>query len=220
MRHWPLFALRLTTPRLELRLPGLDDLDALADRAAGDVHDPGEMPFGEPWTDAPPHERARSTVQIHFRQWGTWSPGDWSCSFVTVWEGQVVGVQEMRARDFAVTREVATGSWIGLPFQGRGIGTEMRAAVLHLAFTGLGARYATSSAFLDNPRSLAVSRRLGYQEDGLAVEKRRGEAALQQRLRLSRDEWTTPDGFEIHGLEPCLPLFGASDGITDAGGAP
>ncbi|MEN3537964.1 GNAT family protein [Microbispora sp. ZYX-F-249] len=209
MRHWPLFALRLTTPRLELRLPGLDDLDELADRAAEGVHDPAEMPFGVPWTDAPPHERARSTVQVHFRQWGTWSPGDWSCSFVTVWEGRVVGVQEMRGRDFAVTREVATGSWIGLRFQGRGIGTEMRAAVLHLAFAGLGARYATSSAFVDNPRSLAISRRLGYREDGLAVEKRRGQAVLQQRVRLSRDEWTAPDGFEIHGLEPCLPLFGA-----------
>ncbi|MEU7909704.1 GNAT family N-acetyltransferase [Microbispora bryophytorum] len=220
MRHWPLLALRLTTPRLELRLPGLDDLDALADRAAEGVHDPGEMPFGEPWTDAPPHERARSTVQIHFRQWGTWSPDHWSCSFVAVWEGQVAGVQEMRARDFAVTREVATGSWLGQRFQGRGIGTEMRAAVLHLAFAGLGARCATSSAFLDNTKSLAVSRRLGYREDGFAVEKRRGEAAMEQRLRLSRDEWTTPDGFEIHGLEPCLPLFGASEGITDPGGAP
>lgn len=31
MRNWPLFGLRVTTPRLELRLPSLDDLDALAD---------------------------------------------------------------------------------------------------------------------------------------------------------------------------------------------
>ncbi|MEU7689275.1 GNAT family N-acetyltransferase [Microbispora hainanensis] len=220
MRHWPLLALRLTTPRLELRLPGLDDLDALADRAAEGVHDSGEMPFGEPWTDAPPHERARSTVQVHFRQWGTWSPGHWACSFVTVWESQVVGVQEMRAVDFAVTREVATGSWLGRRFHGKGIGTEMRAAVLHLAFAGLGARYARSSAFADNAASLAVSRKLGYREDGIGVFNRRGEAVVQQRVRLSRDEWRTPDGFEIHNLAPCLPLFGVAEGITDAGGAP
>lgn len=220
MRHWPIFALRLTTPRLELRLPGLHDLDELADLAAEGVHDPGEMPFGVPWTDAPPHERARSTVQIHFRQWGTWSPGDWACSFVTVWEGRVAGVQEMRARDFAVTREVATGSWLGRRFHGRGIGTEMRAAVLHLAFSGLGARYARSSAFADNAASLAVSRKLGYRDDGIAMFNRKGEAVLQQRVRLSREEWTAQDGFEIHGLESCRALFGAAEGITDAGGAP
>ncbi|MEV7801562.1 GNAT family protein [Microbispora sp. NPDC088329] len=222
MRHWPLFALRLTTPRLELRLPDLDDLDALADRAAEGVHDSDAMPFGVPWTDAPPHERARSTVQFHFRQWGAWSPGDWSCCFVTVWEGQVVGMQAMSAVDFAVTREISTGSWLGQRFQGRGIGTEMRAAVLHLAFAGLGARYARSSAFTDNPRSLAVSRKLGYRDDGLSVHTRRSEAVLQQRLRLSREEWTAPGGFGIHGLEPCLPLFGidAPDGLTGAGRAP
>ena len=29
LRHWPLFGLRLRTPRLELRLPSLADLDEL-----------------------------------------------------------------------------------------------------------------------------------------------------------------------------------------------
>ncbi|WP_405088044.1 hypothetical protein [Microbispora sp. NBC_01389] len=78
MRHWPLFALKVTTPRLELRLPTLNDLDALADRAAEGVHDPAGMPFGVPWTDAPPDERARSTVQVHWfvRRYGI-SPGDY-----------------------------------------------------------------------------------------------------------------------------------------------
>ncbi|WP_327049044.1 GNAT family N-acetyltransferase [Microbispora sp. NBC_01189] len=208
MRHWPLFALKVTTPRLELRLPTLNDLDALADRAAEGVHDPAGMPFGVPWTDAPPDERARSTVQVHFRQWGTWSPDDWSCSFVVAKGGQIVGTQEMAGRDFAYTREISTGSWLGLRFQGQGIGTEMRAAVLHLAFAGLGARHATSSAFTDNPRSLAVSRKLGYREDGIEVHRRRDGAARQQRVRLAREDWTAPAGFEIHGLEPCLPLFG------------
>jgi hypothetical protein len=51
--------------------------------------------------------------------------------------GVVVGSQGIGGRDFAVLREVHTGSWLGLRYQGQGIGTQMRAAVLHLAFEGL-----------------------------------------------------------------------------------
>ena len=40
----------------------------------------------------------------------------------------MIGTQKLGARDFAITREVDTGSWIGLRHQGQGIGTEMRAA--------------------------------------------------------------------------------------------
>ena len=39
-------------------------------------------------------------------------------------------------------RTVGTGSWLGRPYQGRGIGKEMRGAVLALAFDGLGAEVA------------------------------------------------------------------------------
>ncbi|GAA3428445.1 GNAT family N-acetyltransferase [Streptosporangium sandarakinum] len=209
MRNWPLFGLRVTTPRLELRFPSLDDLDALAGLAAEGVHDPGVMPFLFAWTDAEPDERARSTVAFHFRQWGAWTPEKWSCSFVTVVDGEVVGTQEIGATDFAVTRQVDTGSWIGRRFQGRGIGTEMRAAVLHLAFAGLGAGHALSGAFADNLASLGVSRKLGYVPDGVEIRSRRGEAAELHRLRLARDAWTARDDIAIHGLEPCLPLFGA-----------
>ncbi|MFC7646357.1 GNAT family N-acetyltransferase [Streptosporangium lutulentum] len=210
MRHWPLFALKVTTPRLELRLPSLDDLDQLADRAAEGVHDPDFMPFGFPWTDVQPLERARGTIQHHFKQWSSWSPQNWQCSFVTIFEGQVVGTQEMDGLDFAVTRQVSTGSWIGQRFQGKGIGTEMRAAVLHLAFAGLGAEYATSAAFSDNHRSLAVSRKLGYRDDGISMHSRRGRIARQQRLRLAQDDWVTPRGSRFTISNPVSPSSASS----------
>jgi hypothetical protein len=50
-----------------------------------------------------------------------------------------MGVQDLIANDFGTLREVSSGSFIGLKHQGHGIGKEMRAAVLHLAFAGLGA---------------------------------------------------------------------------------
>lgn len=47
-RIWPLFGLRLTTPRLELRPLRDDDLPGLVDAALSGVHDPARMPFGVP----------------------------------------------------------------------------------------------------------------------------------------------------------------------------
>jgi hypothetical protein len=52
--HWPLFGLRLLTPRLELRVPDHDDLGALADLAAAGIHDPQRQPFVAAWPVCPP----------------------------------------------------------------------------------------------------------------------------------------------------------------------
>ncbi|KAB8193461.1 GNAT family N-acetyltransferase [Nonomuraea phyllanthi] len=218
MRHWPVLNLRLTTPRLELRLPSLDDLDELADRALEGVHDPDLMPFGVPWTDAPADELPGNVVRYQLGLMARWQPGNWCCNFVVVHEGRVIGTQDLTARSFPVTREVHTGSWLGRAHQGQGLGTEMRAAVLHLAFEGLAARTAVSSAFLDNPASLAVSRKLGYRPDGMEVHQVRGRRAVQQRLRLDRSAFIAPVPVKIHGLEPCLPHFGLSDSAPSSPG--
>jgi RimJ/RimL family protein N-acetyltransferase len=209
---WPLADLRLTTPRLELRLPTSSDLDDLADLAAAGVHDPELQPFVFPWTDAAPGDRARSTLQYHWSRRGNWQPTNWSLDLVVVHAGEIVGTQGMSAADFATLREVATGSWLGQAYQGRGIGTEMRAAVLHLAFAGLGAHYATSGAFTDNLASQRVSRKLGYVDDGIERRVRRGQPATILRLRLDRETWQARHGVlvEISGLEACLALFGLS----------
>ncbi|RKS74330.1 RimJ/RimL family protein N-acetyltransferase [Actinomadura pelletieri DSM 43383] len=208
--HFPLLGLRLSTPRVELRLPSPDELAALAELAAEGIHDPETMPFAVPWTDRPPADVARSVVQHHWLQLGTWEPRDWTLNLTVFHDGVPVGSQSLDARDLAITREVGTGSWLGRRHQGQGIGTEMRAAVLHLAFTGLGAEDATSAAFEENLASQAVSRKLGYRSDGLHRRVVRGGRVTDHRLRLSRADWerhrTTP--VTVHGLAPCLPLLG------------
>ncbi|MCO6009806.1 GNAT family N-acetyltransferase [Actinoallomurus purpureus] len=211
--HWPLFDLRLRTPRLRLRVPTLEDLDALADLAIDGVHDPDVQPFAVPWTDAPPVERARSLLQYHWSQWAAWKPSAWVLNLVADLDGTIVGSQGMTGRDFAVLREVSTGSWLGRRYQGQGIGTEMRAAMLHLAFAGMGAEYAVSAAFADNAASLAVSRRLGYREDGIERHAVRGRPVVSRRLRLDRAGWQARRTMSvtIDGLAPCLPLFGLAD---------
>jgi RimJ/RimL family protein N-acetyltransferase len=207
---WPLADLRLQTPALELRWPSLNDLDALADLAAAGVHDPEVQPFMVAWTDASPQERARGTLQYHWSRWGSWKPSDWMLEFAVVRDGTVVGTQGIGGRDFAVLREVYTGSWLGRRYQGQGIGTQMRAAVLHLAFEGLGAQHAVSAAFEDNAASLRVSRKLGYHDDGIEWHLVRGRPALTRRLRLTRADWQAARAIsvQIHGLQPCLPHFG------------
>jgi RimJ/RimL family protein N-acetyltransferase len=84
-------------------------------------------------------------------------------------DGEVVGVQDINAEHFATLRSVHTGSWLGLAHQGQGLGKEMRQAILHLAFAGLGALEAHSGAFFDNEASLATSRSVGYQPNGEAL---------------------------------------------------
>ncbi|MDR1998730.1 MAG: GNAT family N-acetyltransferase [Frankiaceae bacterium] len=203
-------ALRVRIGDLELRLPDADQLAQLAALAADGVHDPAQMPFATPWTDGSAEQRGRSVLLHAWRTLGRWEPAAWNLPLVVLRRGEVVGVQEVQATNFAPLREVITGSWLGLRFHRMGIGTAMRAAVLHLAFAGLGAEYALSGALADNAASLGVSRRLGYQPDGIDRVLRRGEPTVMRRLRLSREQWlaTPRPDVRIENLTPCLPLFG------------
>ncbi|MFD4590859.1 GNAT family N-acetyltransferase [Streptomyces rubiginosohelvolus] len=210
LRHWPLYGLRLRTPRLELRLPGPGLLDELASVAAHGVHDPDRMPFSVAWTDGKPDEVARAVFQHVLGTVAGWSVRDWTLSLAVLHEGEVVGRQDLMGRDFAVRRQVETGSWLGLAHQGQGLGTEMRAAALHLAFAGLGARYAVSAAMTDNLRSLGVSRRLGYVDDGLDTDVVRGAPVMLRRLRLDRARWEAHRSVDVsvEGLDACREQFG------------
>jgi RimJ/RimL family protein N-acetyltransferase len=208
--QWPLYGLRLRTPRLELRLPDLDELGALGAVAADGVHDPGVQPFLAAWTDAKPAVQARSVMQWHWGVLSRWSPDDWSLPLVVLAAGAPIGTQELKARNFGTLREVGSGSWLGRAQHGRGYGTEMRAAVLHLAFAGLDAEYATSEAFEDNAASYRVSRKLGYVDDGVERHLVRDRPVVGRRLRLDRAGWdaarTVP--VTVDGLDPCRSMFG------------
>jgi RimJ/RimL family protein N-acetyltransferase len=208
--HFPLAGLRLITPRLELRLPSSEELADLADLAAEGIHGPDASPFIVRWTDAPPAEIARSVIHYHWRQLGAWSPRDWSLSLTVFRNGVVAGQQNLAARDLGITRQVRTSSWLGRRYQGQGIGTEMRAAVLHLAFAGLGADEALSGALEHNLASLAVSRKLGYQPDGHQRHALDGRMVVEHRLCLTRTAWQRHHivPVSIEGLAPCLPLLG------------
>jgi RimJ/RimL family protein N-acetyltransferase len=206
----PLFGLRLTTPRLVLRLPTPDELAELREVARAGVHPPELMPFAVAWTDEPYSERW--VVAFHEEQLAAWRPEDWNLNLGVWAEGVLVGSQSVHGRNFAGTRTVATGSWLGERFQGEGIGTEMRAAVLELAFRGLGAERATSGALDGNTASLRVSEKLGYRQVGRSTVAPRGVEVGHADLELLREDWRPPFAVEIEGLGTCLALFGVSLG--------
>jgi len=208
---WPVFGLRIRSEHLVLRLPTDDDMPAFIDLAKAGIHPPDEMPFGIAWSVVPSPAFERGFVQHHWLMRATWTPEAWTLNLMVELDGQAIGTQTLAAKEFAIHRTVDTGSWLGQAFQGRGFGKEMRSAVLSLAFDGLGARVAESSAFLDNLKSSGVSRALGYAQNGRGSLAPQGVARETQRFRMTVDDWRSRprQPVEIDGLEACRELFGA-----------
>lgn len=206
--YWPLFDLRVRTPRLELRLVDDELAVELAALVGKGIHDPEFMPFTTPWTDLEPPLLQRNALQYWWHVRSQWKPENWALSMAVLHEGQAVGIQDVLAERFATLRTVNTGSWLGRAHQGQGIGKEMRAAVLHLAFEGLGAVMAYSGAYEDNAASRGVSRALGYEENGDVIAIRRDKAGRIINLKLPREKWQRRDDITIEHLEPCLEMFG------------
>lgn len=210
---WPLFDLRITTPRLLLRMPREEELLELAERAAERVLSAEQATFMGPWTQIRSPEFEPSFMQYHWTQRGSWSPDHWSLQLCVYRNGadEPVGMIGAEAEAFALTRSAVTGSWLLPDWRGRGLGREARAAILYLLFEGLGAEEARSSAHPDNGPSNGVSRSLGYRTDGtemfLAGD---GSAVRMIRLVLSREDWLARrrDDIRLSGLEGCRAMFG------------
>jgi RimJ/RimL family protein N-acetyltransferase len=208
--HWPLFGLRIRTPRLELRYPSDDDLATLADLTRQPIHDPDFMPFTSTWTRAASPQRERDALRFWWRLRANLDVDDWSLPFMVLDDGEAVGVQDLKGTHFPVTRSVLTGSWLVRRHQGQGVGKEMRAAVLHFAFAGLDAVEAHTSAFEDNPASLGVTRAIGYNANGSQIDDREGRPVRHQRFVLTRTEWEKRQRTDItiDNLEPCVEFLG------------
>lgn len=202
----------LRTPRLELRPDDDEGLAELVDVAYRGVHPPDRMPFMHPWTDADPRYMGRGALQYFWGERSRFAPTSWALHLLVRYSGAVVGVQTLRADSFAERREVGSGSWIGLSAQGKGIGTEMRAAILLYAFDVLGAQHARSEAFSDNAASLRVSEKLGYASDGFEILSPRGVPVHNRRLRVTPQTFRRPSWkLEVEGhTEDLAGLLGAA----------
>jgi len=203
----------VATPRLKLRGATDEALEELVPVVREGIVRADELPFDDPishYEESPTREwrwlravwMARARVE----------PSFWRLPLVVEVDGRVVGMQDLIAEDFRTFGVVTTFSWLAAQARGKGTGREMRAAILHLAFAGFGAREATSEAFLDNDASNAISLSLGYEDNGLNWATRRGEPCQLRRWLLPRSRWeaTRRADITLSGVEECFPVFGIS----------
>jgi RimJ/RimL family protein N-acetyltransferase len=207
---WPQFGLIIFTPRLELRVPREEELAELAQLAGSGVHRVQERPFLTPWTDGSPEARARYVLQDHWNGLGCWGAEAWQLGLGVFRHGEPLGMVTLRGRQFPVVREVTTSAWLGIEHQAHGYGTEARIGLLTLAFDHLDARAALTEVFQDNHASQGVSRKLGYEHDGISVDARGDEAVVSDRLRLTRERWAQQKrpAVRVDGMAACRSMFG------------
>jgi RimJ/RimL family protein N-acetyltransferase len=208
---YPPLNVQVHTPRLAL-LGATDDLLAqLIPIVRKGVATEPPWPFDDPFTlykDNP--EREWAWLRAIWSGRGRVNDTFWRLYFVVVVDGTPAGMQDLIGSEYPSFGRVTSFSWLDPGLRGRGLGKEMREAILHLAFEGIGAREAGSDAFVDNHASNRVSEAVGYERNGIDWATRRGEPAELIRWRLTRERWARNrrDDIELAGVAECLPVLG------------
>lgn len=212
---WPLLGVRIRVSDVELAT--VDDATALelGRLASGGIHG-NFLPFLTPWTRGTPVEIARNLYRYHSGVRRDLSPDSWRLEFAARLDGTLIGVQSLKADGFPTVRSAESGSWLGKAWQGKGIGTLTRIAILALAFDGLGAEQVTTSAWADNVASNAVTRKLGYATNGEERLEREGTVTVMKRFAMPRAAWADRPA----DLRPHVHMEGVAGlrawlGITD-----
>lgn len=209
---YPPLDVGVVTPRLELHGATDDLLERLAPvvRSGKATADP--PPFDDPCSfyEPDPDVRVRKWLRGIWRGRGIVEPEFWRLYFVVIVDDEPIGMQDLIGVQFTSFGAVETSSWVSSDVRQRGIGTEMRSAVLHLAFAGFGAEEAHSEASVGNAGSNGVSERLGYERNGTAWATHQGQPVLGQRWRLGRQTWEARrrDDIAMSGVDECRSSLG------------
>lgn len=205
---WPPYGIVVRSGDLTLTPIVDEDLPGLVDLVLSGIHDPDRFPFLTPWTRTPPAEMPAMFAGYHWSQRAAFSRAHVSIDFAVRREGELVGTQGFAGGAYAITRSAETGSWLAQRFQGQGVGTRMRQAVCGFLFDHLDAAEVTSGAWVDNPASLAVSRKVGYREGDLSRKARDGRLVMDRRLVLTADDLVHGNPVEVTGVEPLRAFLG------------
>ena len=142
---YPPFGLRIACGPVELKVLRDDDIPELVELVRGGIQAPDlPMPFLNAWHESPYAPGAPDGFPVTSLSWwwtqrATFAADRWQLALAVRRDGELVGMQDMRANDFPLTRSLETGSWLGMAHQGQGTGTLMRQLAVAFAFDELGA---------------------------------------------------------------------------------
>ncbi|RKT80066.1 RimJ/RimL family protein N-acetyltransferase [Terracoccus luteus] len=219
---FPPFALRVACGPVELRVLRDDDVPELVELVRGGVTDPAlPMPFLQAWHEEPftpgaPDGFPTSSLRWWWTQRATCSPEEWRLALTVRRDGVLVGMQDLHAVAFPQRRSVLTGSWLGRAHHGVGTGTLMRRLAVVLALDELGAAQCESGYIVGNHASAAVSRKVGYRENGRHRVVQRSAAgavgADEQRVVVTRDTVVRPgEPVTVEGAAVLRRFLGVDD---------
>lgn len=223
---FPPYALQIACGHVELRVQRDDDLPELVELVRGGVEDPDlPMPFlldwhAQPFSLGAPHGFPTTSLAWWWTQRATFAPDEWRLALVVRRDGVLVGMQDLHARSFAQTGVVTTGSWLGRAHQGVGTGTLMRQMAVGFAFDELGASRCESGYVVGNHASAAVSRKVGYVDNGrhrIVQRTRRGAAgADEQRVVVTPSTFVRPDDdIAVEGAAGLRRFLGIEQSLQD-----
>lgn len=216
---FPPFSLHVTCGPLSLSCLRDEDIPAVLQTAQDGVEpEDGPMPFLLPW-----HREKNIFVESSRYYWqcrATFAPENWALMLVVRhanFGDRPLGMQDIVATDFPNRRLAKTGSWLGLEFQGQGIGTLMRQAMATFAFDQLGAEVLESGYIAGNARSAAVSRKTGYRDlDDPTARITRGDGfVVEHRVVLTPDALVRPPHPVVCEGVPQLHRFMGLDAPVD-----
>ena len=200
---FPAFGIRIECGPVTLRAIRESDAPRIAELAAAGIHAEDARPFLRPWNLG--HDQPLTSLQFYYRTWSTLARDAWTLMFAVERDGEMVGAQDLTTADFPILRTGETGSWLGLPHQGRGTGTLMRQAILTFAFDHLGAIEMRSTAWVDNPNSHRVSEKCGYVVAGSTWKVRENARVRQDDLVVTPETLVRPPHeVMVTGLDPFL----------------
>lgn len=201
---FPPFGLLIASGPVELRVLRDDDLPELVELVRGGIQVPEQpIPFLQPWHQQPfapgtPDGFPTTSLAWWWAQRAQFTPDHWRLALTVRRDGELIGMQDLHARDFPQIRHIATGSWLGLAHHGRGTGTLMRQLVVGFAFDELGALECGSGYIVGNRASETVSRKTGYAKNGrrrVVQHTTQGAVGVdEQRMLVTPATYVRPEG--------------------------
>ncbi|MFT6661100.1 MAG: RimJ/RimL family protein N-acetyltransferase [Maricaulis maris] len=150
---------RIETERLVMRLPELGDAENISTYL-------GDYDVAKNTARVPhPYPALAAEMWVLVTR-ASWQPGG-NVSLSVEMDGQVVGGGGVFKRTTDADWEI--GYWIGKPWWGRGLATEMGCGLIGHARDTLGTRRVIAGYYTDNPASGRVLEKLGFAHEGSGI---------------------------------------------------